>query len=87
MVHPRAHPGKKRTGPPQPPAAKPAYQPDLFRARFCLLKRTDHLTAADQRRLQRLFDAHPRLKVAWDALQELYGLYEANDLQSRPGSP
>ena len=65
----------------QPPGVKPAYEPDLFRARFCLLKRHDHLTAGDQRRLQRLFDAHPRLKVAWDALQELYGLYEANDLQ------
>ena len=71
----------------QPPGVKPAtnlgeaYEPDLFRARFCLLKRNDRLTPRDQRRLQRLFAAHPRLKVAWDALQELYGLYEANDLQ------
>ena len=63
---------------------KPAYEPDLFRARFCLLKRKDHLTPADQRRLQRLFAAHPCLKVAWDALQELYGLYEANDLHKAP---
>ena len=31
--------------------------------------------------LDRLFAAHPRLRVAWDALQELYGLYQANDLQ------
>ena len=65
----------------QPPGVKPAYEPDLFRARFCLLKRNDHLTPRDQRRLQRLFAVHPRLKVAWDALQERYGLYEANDLQ------
>ena len=65
----------------QPPGVKPAYKPDLFRARFCLLKRNDHLTPGDQRRLQRLFAAHPRLKVAWVALQELYGLFEANDLQ------
>ena len=65
----------------QPPGVKPAYEPDLFRARFCLLKRNDHLTPRDQRRLQRLFAVHPRLKVAWNALQELYGLYEANDLQ------
>ena len=28
-----------------------------------------------------LFTAHPRLKVAWDALQELYGIYEAEDLE------
>ena len=65
----------------QPPGVKPAYEPDLFRARFCLLKRNDHLTAADRKRLDRLFAAHPRLRVAWDALQELYGLYQANDLQ------
>ena len=28
----------------------------------------------------RLFDAYPRLRTAWEALQELYGLYEAEDL-------
>ena len=28
----------------------------------------------------RIFDAHPRLRTAWDALQELYQLYEAEDL-------
>ena len=52
----------------QPPGVKPAFEPDLFRARFCLLKRNDHLSGAEQRRLDRLFDAHPRLRVAWDAL-------------------
>ena len=36
-------------------------------------KRHDHLTRAEQKRLDRLFDAHPRLQVAWDALQQLYG--------------
>ena len=36
----------------------------------------------EQKRLKRLFEAYPRLKVAWDALQELYGLYEAEDLPS-----
>ena len=60
---------------------KPAFEPDLFRARFALLKRNDHLTPAEQRRLDRLFDDHPRLQVAWDALQELYGLYQADDLE------
>ena len=39
----------------QPPGVKPAFEPDLFRARFCLLKRNDHLTSAEQRRLERLF--------------------------------
>ena len=65
----------------QPPGVKPAFHPDLFRARFCLLRRNDHLTTADRKRLDRLFAAHPRLRVAWDALQELYSLYQADDLQ------
>ena len=66
----------------QPPGVKPAYEPDLFRARFCSAtqKRPPH-HRTDRKRLERLFAAHPRLRVAWDALQELYGLYQANDLQ------
>ena len=65
----------------QPPGVKPAFEPDLFRARFALLKRHDHLTRAEQKRLDRLFDDHPRLRIAWDALQEMYGLYEADDIE------
>jgi transposase len=57
----------------------PAFDPDLFRARFALLQRADHLSEADQARLDALFDAHPRLRAGWDALQELYGLYLAQD--------
>ena len=58
----------------------PTYEPDLFRARFTLLRRADHLSDAHQAHLDRLFDAHPRLRTAWDALQQLYQLYEAEDL-------
>ena len=47
---------------------------------FTLLRRADHLTDAHQAHLDRIFDAHPRLRTAWDALQELYQLYEAEDL-------
>ena len=65
----------------QPPGVKPACEPDLFRARFALLKRHDHLSGAEQKRLDRPFDTHPRLQVAWDVLQELYGLYQADDLE------
>ena len=57
----------------------PTFEPDLFRARFTLLRRADHLSDAHQAHLDRLFDAHPRLRTAWDALQELYQLYEADD--------
>ena len=59
----------------------PTYEPDLFRARFTLLRRADHLTDAHHKHLDRLFDAHPRLRTAWDALQELYQIYEADDLE------
>ena len=52
----------------------------MFRARFTLLRRSDHLTDAHHKHLARLFDAHPRLRTAWDALQEFYQLYEAEDL-------
>lgn len=59
----------------------PAFEPDLFRARFTLLRRADHLTDAHRKHLETLFDAYPRLWTAWDALQELYQLYEADDVQ------
>ena len=52
----------------------------MFRARFTLLRRADHLSDAHQAHLHRLFDAHPRLRTAWEALQELYRIYEADDL-------
>ena len=53
--------------------------PDLFRARFALLRRADHLNEHDQARLAQLFDTHPRLRAGWEALQELHGLYQADD--------
>ena len=59
--------------------SKPAFDPEVFRARFALLRRGDALTGADRARLDALFDAHPRLKAGWQALQELHGLYLADD--------
>ena len=44
-----------------------------------LLRRGDTLTDTDRARLDKLFDAHPRLKAGWHALQELHGLYTADD--------
>ena len=70
----------------QPAGVKPAFDPDLLRARFALLQRADHLNELDQARLAQLFDTHPRLRAGWDALQELYGLYLADDPpRSHPG--
>ena len=39
------------------------------------LRRGDTLTDADRVRLDALFDAHPRLRAGWQALQELHGLF------------
>ncbi len=63
----------------EPAGVKPAFDPELFGARFLLLKRGDTLNDTEQTRLDRLFDTHPRLKAGWDALQELHGLYLADD--------
>ena len=63
----------------QPAGVKPAFDPDLFRARFALLQRADHLNEHDQARLEKLFETHPRLRAGWQALQELYSLYLADD--------
>lgn len=65
-----------------PDHTPPAYEPDLFRARFALLRRSDNLSDAHRAHRDRLFAAHPRLKVAWDAVQELYQIYSADDLQA-----
>lgn len=65
----------------EPPSVKPAFEPHVFRARFALLRRADTLTNADRARLGALFDAHPRLRSGWRALQELHGLYLAGDHQ------
>ena len=66
----------------EPPGVKPVFEPEVFRARFALLRRADTLTDADRARLGALFDAHPRLRSGWQALQELHGLYLAGDHHS-----
>ena len=58
---------------------KPVASPHVFCARFLLARRGDTLTDTDQARLDKLFDAHPRLKTGWQALQELHGLYLAEN--------
>lgn len=63
----------------RPEGSKPAFDPAVFRARFLLMRRPDTLDAAERERLDALFDAHPRLKAAWEALGELHGLYLATD--------
>ena len=59
----------------EPKGVKPAFDPEVFKARFALLRRGDTLTDTDRARL----DERPRLKAGWHALQELHGLYTADD--------
>ncbi len=63
----------------RPGGEKPVFDPEVFGARFALLRRPDRLTPAQAARLERLFDRHPRLRTAWEALAELHGLYLAED--------
>ena len=75
-----------------PQRRPPTFEPDLFRARFTLLRRADHLTEAHQAHLDRLFDAHPRLRTAWDALFKSSTSYTKPTTRTRPtrrsdGSP
>ena len=57
----------------------PAFDRDVFRSRFLLMRRPDKLAAAEQARLDALFAAHPRLNPAPEALGELHNLYLATD--------
>ena len=66
----------------EPHGVKPAFDPEVFRARFLLLRRGDTLTGADQARLDALFDTHPPgSKPAGRPYRSSHGLYLANDHQ------
>ena len=71
----------------RPEGSKPAFDPEVFRARFALLRRGDTLTDADRVRLDALFDAHPRLRAGWQALQELHGLSTSPTTTTAPSRP
>ena len=64
----------------EPHGIKPAFDPEVFRARFALLRRGDQINEAGGARLDKLFDDHPRLRAGWQTLQGLHGgLYLADD--------
>jgi len=60
----------------------PTYDPELFRARFTLLRRVEHLQDGQAAQLTRLFDTYPQLQAGWEALQWLYQAYQADDLDA-----
>lgn len=60
-----------------------AFEPDIFAARFTLLRRADTLSPPpDRQRLEELFCRHPRLRARWAALAALHGAYTAGDKQA-----
>ncbi len=63
----------------EPHGVTPAFNPTVFRSQFMLLRRTDTLTEANQAKLDKLCANHPRLAAGWKALQELHGMYLADD--------
>jgi transposase len=64
----------------EPPGVTPVFDPEVFRNRFLALKRADRLDDAERARLEAIFAARAELARAWAMLQELYGLYQADDL-------
>ena len=81
LVHPRPHSGTQRAAAPRPPPASPNVRTGpVPKPVSPSCAGPTILTEAHQAHLDRLFDAHPRLRTAWDALQELYQLYQADDL-------
>jgi transposase len=64
----------------EPPGVTPVFDPEVFRARFLALKRADRLDDAERARLEAIFATRAELARAWAMLQELYGLYAAEDL-------
>ena len=71
----------------RPEGSKPAFDPEVFGARFALLRRGDTLTDTDRARLDALLGAHPRLRAGWQALQELHGPLPRRGPPGRPGRP
>jgi transposase len=56
----------------------PAFDPEVFRARFLALRRADRLEEAETARLEAIFATHAELARAWQMLQELHQLYLAD---------
>ncbi len=62
-----------------PKGTVPAFEPEVFRSRFLLLRRDDRLLLPERERLAEMFVRHPELGAAWAMVQALYDVYEASD--------
>jgi transposase len=61
------------------PGESPAFSPLIFRTRYLQLARVDHLGSEQFARLSLAFAEDPVLWHAWRLLQQLYGIYDAED--------
>lgn len=66
----------QRTPPGQP------HDRSLFRSRFLLMKRLDHLNGEEMCRLGAIFDAHPDLGVVWALVQRFHVIFCAENEQA-----
>lgn len=56
------------------------HDPELFRARFLLLKRWDRLSADENARLGAMLAKHPELSASWQLVQRFHAVLEADDI-------
>jgi transposase len=56
------------------------HDPDVFRARYLLLKRWDRLSADENVRLGAILAKHPDLYGGWELTQRFHTIFEADDL-------
>jgi len=54
------------------------HDPEVFRARFLLMRRMDRLDAGQVAELAGLFARHPHLAAAWEMTQRFHRIYEAD---------
>lgn len=58
------------------------HDPEVFRARFMLMRRIDRLSRAESAELAALFARHPHLGAAWEMTQRFHRVYEAEGYEA-----
>lgn len=66
----------QRTG---EPGESPVFSPVIFKTRYLQLAKVDHLDESQFARLSLALTEDPELWHAWKLLQQLYGIYDADD--------
>ena len=58
------------------------HDPEVFKARFTLMRRVDRLSRAEMAELSALFERHPHLAGAWEMAQRFHRVYEADGYEA-----